>query len=464
MKSPVIIALIIFVFFNNSFAQSCDCAKEFIYIKDKIEKNYAGFKDKVNDKTVSLYGQRTQSALKLAKSTTSPAHCVYLINDWLTFFRDQHNTVGRERLSVEKEKVDLQKRIDGIDRLNLSEKELQALSSSQGVTGIYWDEDSTSQIAVVKSKTTFRDYAGVVISSKTGKWLPGQVVLELKKGKDTLKGILYDKYYIPNNASLQIKRDALGSFTRDGSKQPFKELTSGALVDSRVLSAKTLYMSISTFRTTNAKNIDSLFKANQANLSKMPYLILDLRNNPGGADFSYKPITKYLYTHATTDIGADVLSTDDNAKAWAALMNTEGIPPDQTRFINSVVEKMEQHKGELVSFSEDKKVTLDSVSAYPKKIIILINKICGSTTEEFLLMARQSKKVTLMGEHTAGVLDYSNMRATNFSCMPYTLYWATSRSRRIDLGMAIDNVGIQPNIELKQDQNWVEVAKQFIEK
>jgi C-terminal processing protease CtpA/Prc len=207
-----------------------------------------------------------------------------------------------------------------------------------------------------------------------------------------------------------------------------------------------------------------LFKANQPNLSKMPYLILDLRNNGGGADFSYRPITPYLYTNRFKHIGADVLSTDDNIAGWAAVATTDGLPPDQKVFISDVIEKMEQRKGKLVSISDDSNVSLDSVTNYPKKVIILINKNCGSTTEEFLLLAKQSSKVTLMGEHTAGVLDYSNVRGADFRCMPYMLYWATSRSRRIDEGIAIDNIGITPDKVLGPEQNWIDEAKHYAEK
>jgi C-terminal processing protease CtpA/Prc len=124
---------------------------------------------------------------------------------------------------------------------------------------------------------------------------------------------------------------------------------------------------------------------------------------------------------------------------------------------------MEQQKGKLVSLSGDHDMTMDSVLPYPQKVIILINKSCGSTTEEFLLMAKQSRKVVLLGESTARVLDYANVRGTDFSTMPYMLYWATSRSRRIDQGLAIDNVGIMPDKLLKDEQNWVEEAKRYAE-
>ncbi|WP_166642011.1 S41 family peptidase [Pedobacter duraquae] len=418
----------------------------------------------MNSKTEAIYRKRTQVALEQSASIKTPAHCIYLINDWLTFFRDGHIQIGRNRISKDLEKVKLQGRIQAIESIGLSNDQLTNLKNTKGITGIYWNEDSSARIAVIRNKTLFRDYAGVVISAKAGMWLPGQVVLELKSGKDTLKGIMYDKYYIPTSVSLLIKGNALGSFKREGSKQSSGEIFSEATVASKVLSTKTLYIKISTFNQNNARNIDSLFKANQSNLSKMPNLILDLRNNGGGADFAYSPITPYIYTKTVRNIGADVLATDDNIAGWAAIATTNGLPPDQKVFISHVIEKMEQGKGKLVSFSDDSNISLDSVATYPQKVIILINKHCASTTEEFLLLAKQSSKVTLMGEHTAGVLDYSNMRGADFSCMPYMLYWATSRSRRIDEGLAIDNIGITPDKVLSPEQNWINEAKYYIEK
>ncbi|WP_432712435.1 S41 family peptidase [Pedobacter sp.] len=456
--------LLVILISSHSFGQSCNCSQEFKFIKHKIEINYAGFKDKVNHQTAAAYGRRTQLALEQSKLIKTPAQCVSLINDWLAFFKDGHIQVGRNRISKEREEEEFKERIKGIERLSLTNEELTALKNTKGIAGIYWDEDSTTKIAVIKNKTYFRDYAGVVISSKHGKWLPGQVILELKNDRDTLKGILYDKYYIPANVTLKIKPNALGTFKREGTKQLSRELNSEATVAAKVLSQQTLYLKINTFNQSNAVKIDSLFKANQTYLSKMPYLILDLRNNGGGADFSYRPITPYLYTNTVRNIGADVLSTADNMKGWAAIATTDGIPVDQKAFISQVIGKMEQNKGKLVSFSEDRDMVLDTIASFPKKVIILINKNCGSTTEEFLLLAKQSRKVTLMGEHTAGVLDYANMRGADFSCMPYMLYWATSRSRRIDQGLAIDNVGIMPDQVLKPEQNWIEEAKLYVEK
>ena len=56
----------------------------------------------------------------------------------------------------------------------------------------------------------------------------------------------------------------------------------------------------------------------------------------------------------------------------------------------------------------------EKVTRYPQRVAVLVDKRCGSTCEEFLLVARQSFKVKLFGQSSAGSLDYSNLR-------PFTL-------------------------------------------
>jgi C-terminal processing protease CtpA/Prc len=125
---------------------------------------------------------------------------------------------------------------------------------------------------------------------------------------------------------------------------------------------------------------------------------------------------------------------------------------------------MRANKGKLVNVFDDEIDSSFQKHAFPKKVVILINDNCASTTEQFLFAAKQSSKVILAGDHTEGVLDYSNVRETPFSCMPYTLGYSTSRSRRIAAGQAIDNVGIKPDVQLAADGDWIKEAQEILEK
>jgi hypothetical protein len=465
MKIYFVYLCLLFVSSFSAFGQNCNCQTELSFVISKIEKNYAGFSDKVNSRTKASYDKQTALALKQAKNITKPAYCVALMNEWLKFFKDGHIQIGRDRISGEIEKRYLEKRQSNLERLEISPSVLNALMKAKGVTGIYENEDTSVTIALVESKNSYRDYAGVVLRSKSNNWVAGQVVLELKlnASNHTFEGIWYDKYAIPNSVNYKQAKNSLGHWQKAGTIRLAAEVVSAVNISSKILSPSTLYLKVGTFNQANANNIDSLFKVNKAYLEMMPNLILDLRNNGGGADFAYRSITPYLYTDTIHLIGADVLATDDNIAGWAAVATTAGIPPGQRAFIQDLIGKMKYSNGKFISLLEDQKVTLDSVKHYPQHIAILINGECGSTTEEFLLQASQSRKVVLMGQHTAGVLDYANVRGTDFSCMPYMLYWATSKSRRINQGLGIDNIGIRPDVLLKPEINWINAAQTYLE-
>ena len=107
---------------------------------------------------------------------------------------------------------------------------------------------------------------------------------------------------------------------------------------------------------------------------------------------------------------------------------------------------------------------LNRVLEYPKNVAILINENNGSTAEEFLLLAKQSKKVKLFGTTTAGVLDISNMNFVDSPCKTLQLGYGLSRSRRIP-DMAIDAKGIQPDYYIDKtipSENWIDFTEKVL--
>jgi C-terminal processing protease CtpA/Prc len=182
----------------------------------------------------------------------------------------------------------------------------------------------------------------------------------------------------------------------------------------------------------------------------MPKLVIDLRYNGGGSDHSMSYLKPILYTGPVKNIGVDLLTTPDNITAWEAIINKYRNALPQS-YLDSLLQRIYQGKNQpraFVNFTADDTESLPDVWPNPAKVAIVINYGCGSTTEEFLLYARQSKKVVIAGEHSQGVLDYSNVVFKDFYCPPFTLHYPTTRSRRIDAGQAIDNIGITPNIPL----------------
>jgi C-terminal processing protease CtpA/Prc len=104
----------------------------------------------------------------------------------------------------------------------------------------------------------------------------------------------------------------------------------------------------------------------------------------------------------------------------------------------------------------------------PARVAVLIDSPCGSSCEEFLLAARQSFNVKLVGRRSHGSLHYSNLRPRLLPSGERMLMYAISRTNRLP-GLPLDVAGIQPDIflpeptdrkaradEVLQAQRWLE--------
>ncbi len=348
-RSKLLCPLLALVLFSaGSSAQPCNCRDEFQYLRQFMEQNYAGFKDKVTSGNRAAYDSTTDVVFHRAGRTSKPLLCLALMQEWLNFFRDRHNTISQNAMS--------------------------------------------------------------------------------------------DEGAAPRQA---------------GGHRP--DLVA------RQLSPQTFYIGIGSFDESNAAAIDSLIRGDTALLRATPNLVLDLRGNGGGSDFAYQRLTPLLYTDPVHNIGVDVLATPDNVRSWSALLADKYVTGWARYFIQQTIAAMKGHLGQVIAVTPDRVATLREVRPFPQRVAVLVDGDCASTTEQFLLEAVQSSKVTLMGRHTAGILDYSNVREQSFDCLPFTLHYATTRSRRIDQGKGIDNVGIQPALVLSDDVDWVESARKYLE-
>ena len=86
----------------------------------------------------------------------------------------------------------------------------------------------------------------------------------------------------------------------------------------------------------------------------------------------------------------------------------------------------------------------------PRVVAILVDGGCASSCEQFLLMARQSRKVTIYGTNSGGVLDYGNVRSTQMPGSTLVLSRPIHRSRRLP-NDPVDNIGIPPHVRIPDD-------------
>ena len=438
----------------------CNCQEEFSKIKNHLESNYAGFKDKVKTSNINKYKDFTADKEHVAAQAKNKMQCYFVINQWMSYFNDNHlytglNTEAIEKIQPQKLQTDFP-----IENLAVSEALIKKLESAKGIEGIYTKKGEGFSIAVYKNKNPFRDYVAVVINSSDSKFENGSVLAELKEKSAKEYFLLYNSSNMLAFATIKPKDgELISGFFKNGREIVNK---TNYNFEAKLLNESTIYFNIPSFSWESKPTIDSLFASNKVNLSKSSNLILDLRNNGGGSDDVYYIISPYLYTQPIKGIGVDMYASNDNIKGWELMLQDPNLPSDNKAEYQKMVDKLKLKLNQNVNIVEDYIDSSYTPLLFPKNVVILINEGCASSTEQFLLEAIQSKKVTLMGQNTSGTLDYSNLRESDFCDMPYRLWSPTTRSRRIDIGTGIDGIGIKPNIYLTEKQDWIEEALNFL--
>ncbi len=240
------------------------------------------------------------------------------------------------------------------------------------------------------------------------------------------------------------------------------------------LNSRTLYLRIPSFNGNEKPLIDSLIAKNINEIGNVENLIIDIRNGTGGNDDSYQNIMPFIYTNPIRMPSVEFLSTPlNNQRMYEMATNTGlaleiGLNPtkEQMADFQAKFGILNNHIGEFVNLNSEKvRITKeDTIYKYPKQIGIIINQNNVSTDEQFILEAKQSKKVKLFGRTTKGGLDVSNLNVTFSENKEFVLVYALSRSLRIP-NMVVDDIGIMPDYFLDNEiheKDWIDYVSKIL--
>lgn len=217
------------------------------------------------------------------------------------------------------------------------------------------------------------------------------------------------------------------------------------------LDSVTLLLRIPSFDLKYKPGIDSLLSDDASSLAQARALIIDVRGNGGGGDAAFAGLIPLLYTNPIRVIGADAWASTANAAYYRSLLKIPELPASDRDLVHRLVSEMESRPNHFVPIDRDTLVRLAAVRSAPSVVAVLFDRGSGSTTEEFLLQAQQSRKTTLFSRgRSAGALDYANVRQVLLPSERWRFQFGTSRSRRLP-AHPVDRAGLAPTVWIPSD-------------
>ena len=455
---------------------ACDCSQNFREMRRLIETNYAGYRDKVRPATRPRLDSLTQ-VVQTRADTAHAANCGVILYQWLTFFQDGHLQIKNDQL-VQLDPATIRARYANTERLPWTRASFRAYLDDparpkQPLEGIWRDAGNKYTVGVVAADQPAH-YQAFVLRADSVWWVPGQVKFAF--AAPTAAGPATGTYRMQNHEEqsrrVTLPAEGVISFndTRWYRQYPRPAELAAAAVSPALhsfwmLDDTTALYRIGSFDGRYRARIDSLTKANAANLRHTKLLLLDLRDNGGGSDGSYRSLTPYLYTQPVQGVGVALWSTPENNARYADIGKLiPGASLFEKLYYGQMYRRLQSQLNQLVqqqrrgAVVQTKRLARRRQHPEVTRVAVLQNRHCGSTTEQFLLGARQSQKTTLFGENSAGVLDYANMNFVELPCPGLQLGWATSRSYRLDRDEGIDGIGIAPTVRL--DPNASDMVEQ----
>ncbi len=467
-----------------TIGQECNCESNFNWVKTTFEENDAGFSYALETKGKAAYDSLNADFLKRVKSVSNLSECNGLLYEWLTFFRSGH--IAIRGLSSQGNGGPAQDATPSEDAIRAQYKDSERLDvdvaafkqylqtkTEVGYEGIWVSEPYT--IGIKKEK---EGYKGFIVKADGVYWTTGQVKLKIMNdGRATFymrdhsaqnfdRAELIGKNYL-QLGFVTLKRTEASTKEEPEVERYFQAISADNPYFEKIDTETTL-LRIPRFWGSEKKKIDSVIKANREQILATPNLIIDLRNNGGGSDSSFQQLLPILYTNPIRTVGVELLSTPLNNQRMLDFINKEeyGFDEDDKKWAQESYDKLSKQLGKFVDLDSTmiSVDTYDTIHPLPRNIGIIINENNGSTTEQFLLAAKQSKKVKLFGTTTAGVLDISNMYFVQSPCKEFELGYSLSKSMRIP-EMTIDDKGIQPDYYIAKDipkYHWIKFVTKIL--
>lgn len=449
----------------KSKAQVCDCSTNFTFMVKQVKKNYVGYNDKTDKSNQKQFEHFTDSLQKIAHKTKA-SKCISLCREWLDFFKDKHMTIS---FNANQPKDSILWFFSNEEKTNWNESKLishladKKVKADQ-VEGVWSNATHTNKFGVVRDSLKQNEFIGFIINADGVFWIPQQVKFRIKKENgDYQFTSFFARDHSRYPAKISIDKDTMN--LKEIGKFYKGELPNQTLSYNQYnpvfkkLDDKTCLLSIPSFAFELKNKIDSLMIKNAPVLENTEHLIIDVRNNSGGAANGFGKILPYIYTNPILTEGAQVLATADNIKDGYERISAL-VSGDLKKSYDKKVTDLKAHIDEYYLLYPVDTIKYNTILKTPKRVSIIMNKESGSSAELFVLQAKQSTKTKLYGTNSSGSINYLERVETQMPCKFFTLIYPPARLLRANKEKA--NAGIKPDVEIPENiNNWVEFVKEY---
>lgn len=451
------VVLLLYAFEGRS--QTIQNDKDFFL--EKLKTNYPGYAEKINGKQFARFLQTLES-----ENIRDTFRLLSLI---ALYFKDSHLLV------LDPYYV---KHLDsGQNRQHATDNEVYFNTKSiqkKKYEG-YWTNDYRNCVMVIRQVSS-KPYIlkGYVVESRKNVLPQGAVVcgLEQEKGggfiTDFADPLWGGRFYVRSrfvNDSVLIT----GGYGKWEKLPAYKApLLAGLPAFSTRASGKSLdkdnfLLTIPENSSINTRIVDSIVKSNDEILRTTKNLVIDIRNNIGGSTRTYAPLLPYIYTGPIVKLSGYTYQNKEMIEQQQASLENRRKSGDSARArkaARELKELIESKTGFILSPGDT--VRYDSVMPFPRHVALLVNYGCMSAAEMMIMDFRQSKKVTVFGQRTAGAIDYLDFYPVDMPSKKYTIYIPGSKRVIPPGGKKYDGVGLDPDIPISDTvPDWIDFIKLF---
>ncbi len=464
MVAALVLALALTLFGQSAAANTGARARDvadFDFIISHVTNNYSGFDTKtIGLRRAELDALTARLREQVANGDDSALRASAL--QWIAWFDDGHlqlQWAGAE--NAPSWRVAPRRLTEQAARQQLADPTRQG----EAIEGI-WTIEDRYRLVVLRRDRDGDLFDAVVLSTTAENWRAGDVKAILTRQEDGSFGIRYaagDRTEIGLTGRLVSGGDVLdvgelGIWRRsfdnpDQARAAERRWPGDAFMLTRI-DAETLYLRLPSFSDSHVDTVRALLEANAGKLASTPYLIIDVRGNGGGSDFVYNPVLPYLYTRPIWQIGVEVRVSPDNMRLRSEVAERiASASPEAAQTLRSESERMRTATTSFIRRDPPVDVIrLAGSLPNPARVAVLIDR-AGSSAENFIMDARQSRKVVLMGqESSAGVIDFGEMMGMTAPSGRFELHWATTRSLRLP-NDPVDPDGITPDVRIPGDSD-----------